>query len=77
MNDKTEMPQEAARPKRKFGPSTVARLQVARVSEMGAFLDAQTGNTRMISCCTRRSRRIPSPSAISSMYSSIWTQSAA
>ena len=45
MNDKTEMPQEAARPKRKFGPSTVARLQVARVSEMGAFLDAQTGNT--------------------------------
>ena len=50
MNDKTEMPQEAARPKRKFGPSTVARLQVAR---------------------------IPSPSAISSMYSSIWTQSAA
>ena len=30
MNDKTEMPQEAARPKRKFGPSTVARLQVAR-----------------------------------------------
>ena len=30
--------------KRKFGPSTVARLQVARVSEMGAFLDAQTGN---------------------------------
>lgn len=31
--------------KRKFGPSTVARLQVARVSEMGAFLDAQTGNT--------------------------------
>ena len=45
MNDKTEMTQEAARPKRKFGPSTVARLQVARVSEMGAFLDAQTGNT--------------------------------
>ena len=34
MNDKTEMTQEAARPKRKFGPSTVARLQVARVSEM-------------------------------------------
>lgn len=31
--------------KRKFGPSTVARLQVARVNEMGAFLDAQTGNT--------------------------------
>lgn len=31
--------------KKKFGPSTVARLQVARVSEMGAFLDAQTGNT--------------------------------
>lgn len=45
MNDKTEMTQEAARPKRKFGPSTVARLQVARVSEMGAFLDARTGNT--------------------------------
>lgn len=45
MNDKTEMPQEAARPKRKFGPSTVARLKVVRVSEMGAFLDAQTGNT--------------------------------
>ena len=31
--------------KRKFGPSTVARLQVVRVNEMGAFLDAQTGNT--------------------------------
>ncbi len=54
MNDKTEMSkpvqaadgqQPAARQKRKFGPSTVARLQVARVNEMGAFLDAQTGNT--------------------------------
>lgn len=53
MNDKTEMSkpertaegQQSVRPKRKFGPSTVARLQVARVNEMGAFLDAQTGNT--------------------------------
>lgn len=31
--------------KKKFGPSTVAHLQVVRVNEMGAFLDAQTGNT--------------------------------
>lgn len=30
---------------RKYGPSTVATLRVARISEMGAFLDAQTGNT--------------------------------
>lgn len=30
---------------RKYGPSTVANLKVARISEMGAFLDAQTGNT--------------------------------
>lgn len=30
---------------RKYGPSTVATLKVARLSEMGAFLDAQTGNT--------------------------------
>lgn len=30
---------------RKYGPSTVATLKVARISEMGAFLDAQTGNT--------------------------------
>lgn len=29
----------------KYGPSTVAVLKVARVSEMGAFLDAETGNT--------------------------------
>lgn len=31
--------------KRKYGPSTVATLKVARLGEMGAFLDAQTGNT--------------------------------
>lgn len=30
---------------KKYGPSTVAVLKVVRKSEMGAFLDAQTGNT--------------------------------
>ena len=30
---------------RKYSPSTVARLRVARISELGAFLDAETGNT--------------------------------
>lgn len=34
-----------AQAKRRFGPSTVAELQVVRTSEMGAFLDAQTGST--------------------------------
>lgn len=29
----------------KYGPSTVAVLKVVRQSEMGAFLDAETGNT--------------------------------
>ena len=29
----------------KYGPSTVAVLRVARLGEMGAFLDAETGNT--------------------------------
>ena len=28
-----------------FKPMTVATLQVARISELGAFLNAQTGNT--------------------------------
>lgn len=36
---------ETPRKSRKYGPSTVATLKVARVSEMGAFLDAETGNT--------------------------------
>lgn len=31
--------------KRRYMPSTVATLKVARVSELGAFLDAETGNT--------------------------------
>lgn len=31
--------------KRKYGPSTVVTLKVARLGEMGAFLDAETGNT--------------------------------
>ena len=30
---------------KKFGPSTVATMRVARLGEMGAFLDAETGNT--------------------------------
>ena len=30
---------------RKYGPSTVATLTVVRENEMGAFLDAETGNT--------------------------------
>ncbi len=29
----------------KYGPSTVATLKVVRLGEMGAFLDAETGNT--------------------------------
>ncbi len=33
------------RKKRKYGPSTVATLKVVRIGEMGAFLDAETGNT--------------------------------
>lgn len=33
------------RPEKKYGPSTVAVLKVVRESEMGAFLDAETGNT--------------------------------
>ena len=37
--------QAAERKKRKYGPSTVATLTVARLGEMGAFLDAETGNT--------------------------------
>lgn len=37
--------QRAERPVRKYGPSTVAVLKVVRQSEMGAFLDAETGNT--------------------------------
>jgi predicted RNA-binding protein (virulence factor B family) len=31
--------------KRKYGPSTVETLKVVRESELGAFLDAETGNT--------------------------------
>ncbi|SHK75799.1 hypothetical protein SAMN05216582_11625 [Selenomonas ruminantium] len=31
--------------KRKYGPSSVATLKVVRESELGAFLDAETGNT--------------------------------
>ncbi|MFR5945764.1 MAG: S1 RNA-binding domain-containing protein, partial [Megamonas funiformis] len=30
---------------KKYQPSTVVTMKVARVGEMGAFLDAQTGNT--------------------------------
>ena len=30
---------------KKYGPSTVATLKVVRESELGAFLDAETGNT--------------------------------
>ena len=31
--------------KKKYGPSTVATLKVVRESELGVFLDAETGNT--------------------------------
>lgn len=31
--------------KKKYGPSTVATMKVVRESELGAFLDAETGNT--------------------------------
>ena len=34
-----------ARPECKYGPSTVAVMKVVRESEMGVFLDAETGNT--------------------------------
>ena len=37
--------QRNERPRRKYGPSTVARMKVARLGELGAFLDAETGNT--------------------------------
>ena len=30
---------------KKYQPSTVVTMKVARVGEMGAFLDSQTGNT--------------------------------
>ena len=33
------------RKRRKYGPSTVARLRVVRLGEFGAFLDAETGST--------------------------------
>jgi len=33
------------RSRRQYGPSTVVTLKVARLGEMGAFLDAGTGNT--------------------------------
>ena len=33
------------KPVMKYGPSTVAVLTVVRESEMGAFLDAETGRT--------------------------------
>lgn len=33
------------KPSLKYGPSTVAVLKVVRQSEMGSFLDAETGNT--------------------------------
>lgn len=33
----------AVRTRRKYQPSTVATLTVARLGEMGAFLDAETG----------------------------------
>ena len=36
---------EEKKQKRRYGPSTVATLRVARLGEMGAFLDAGTGNT--------------------------------
>lgn len=35
----------AAEKRRKYGPSTVASLRIARLGEFGAFLDAETGNT--------------------------------
>ena len=35
----------AVRTRRKYQPSTVATLTVARLGEMGAFLDAETGST--------------------------------
>lgn len=35
----------AGEKRRKYGPSTVARLRVARLGDLGAFLDAGTGST--------------------------------
>lgn len=37
--------EEGEKKERKYGPSSVATLKVVRVSETGAFLDAETGNT--------------------------------
>ena len=42
---KTGEDSRTACPRRKYGPSTVATMKVARLGEMGAFLDAETGNT--------------------------------
>ncbi|HAF31707.1 MAG TPA: RNA-binding protein [Anaerovibrio sp.] len=36
---------EREKPRKKYGPSTVVTLKAVRESEMGVFLDAETGNT--------------------------------
>ena len=41
----------------KYRAGDVVTLKVARLGEMGAFLDAGTGDTLMISCCISCSRR--------------------
>ena len=42
MQERTRRPEQ--RP-RKYGPSQVAELTAVRASELGVFLDAETGNT--------------------------------
>lgn len=45
MYDGKERTRERVLRRHKYGPSTVACLRVVRLGEMGAFLDAETGNT--------------------------------
>jgi len=44
MQERTRQVQRTGQP-RKYGPSQVAELTVVRESELGVFLDAETGNT--------------------------------
>ena len=42
MQERTRRPEQLPR---KYGPSQVAELTAVRASELGVFLDAETGNT--------------------------------
>lgn len=45
MQDAAESARERPQQRRKYGPSQVAELRAVRESELGIFLDAETGNT--------------------------------